>query len=404
MADDQARAGDRPTAARRPRPSPTETLRQRNRELAILNEIAQALNREVDLGRALQAALRQAAALLGLQTGWVWLLHEATGGAYLAAAMDLPPALACAPERMEGDCYCLDTFRDGDLRGAANVNVITCTRLKGLVDGTDGLRYHASIPLYAQGKKLGVLNLASPDWRELSADDLRLLHTVGDLLSIAVERARLFARSAQLGAIEERNRLARELHDTLAQGLAGIALHLETADALLSGAAEGAAARAAVREALALTRANLEEARRSVLDLRAAPLEGRTLAEALRALAGHPPGAGPRVSVEVRGGARPLPARLEAGLYRIAQEALANVRRHARARHATVCLRFLPDQVQLTIADDGRGFDPAAAPPGRFGLVGLNERAKLLGGSLRVRSGPGAGTRLDVTVPLEETT
>jgi two-component system NarL family sensor kinase len=385
------------------RPSPTEALRRRNHELAILNEIAQALNREVDLGQALHSALTEVAALFGLQTGWIWLLREETGAAYLAAAKNLPPALADAPERMDGTCYCLDTFRGGDLHGAANVNVITCSRLKGLVDGTDGLRCHASVPLYASGKKLGVLNVASADWRKLSGDDLRLLHTVGDLLSIAVERARLFARSARIGAIEERNRLARELHDTLAQGLAGIALRLETADALLSAGADAEAAREAVRAALALTRGNLEEARRSVLDLRAAPLEGRTLGEALRALAGEASAGGPRVHVEVRGGDRPLPTRLEVGLYRIAQEALTNVRRHAEARRATVRLRLLPDQVQLTVEDDGRGFDPTATPPGRFGLVGLNERAKLLGGHLHVRSCPGAGARLDVTVPLGET-
>src|SRR5207253_1437987 len=159
-------------------------------------------------------------------TGWIWLLREETGESYLAAAQNLPPALAHNPRLMEGSCYCLDSYRSGDLSGAANVNVVTCSRLKSLVDGTDGLRYHASIPLYAQEKRLGVLNLASADWRELSAEDLRLLHTVGDLLSIAVERARLFAQSAQLGAAEERNRLARELHDTLAQGLTAVALRL----------------------------------------------------------------------------------------------------------------------------------------------------------------------------------
>src|SRR4029079_12064962 len=101
----------------------------------------------------------------------------------------------------------------GDLAGAANVNVITCSRLSGLVDGTDGLRYHASIPLYAHGKPLGVLNVASTDWRELSEADLRLLYTVGDLLSIAVERARLFARSVQVGALEERKRPDRDIQE-----------------------------------------------------------------------------------------------------------------------------------------------------------------------------------------------
>lgn len=131
------------------------------------------------------------------------------------------------------------------------------------MDGTDGLRYHASFPLYAHGKELGVLNVASPDWRELSPEDLRLLYSVGDLLSIAVERARLFACSAHLGAVEERNRLAREIQDTLAQGLSAIALNLETADALLEGEADPERVGRAVRQALALTRASLDEARRS---------------------------------------------------------------------------------------------------------------------------------------------
>src|SRR5947209_4831811 len=202
--------------------SDTEKLKRRNRELSILNAIAEALNREVDLSQALQVALAQVARLLDLRTGWIWLLREDTGESYLAASLNLPPALANVPQRMEGHCHCLDTFRAGDLDGAANVNVVTCSRLQWLDAGagTGGLRYHASIPLYAHGKPLGVLNVASPDWRRLSAADLRLLYTVGDLVSIAVERARLFARQAQFGATAERNRLAREIHDTLAQGLA----------------------------------------------------------------------------------------------------------------------------------------------------------------------------------------
>jgi two-component system NarL family sensor kinase len=378
-----------------------ETLQRRNRELSILNTIAEALNRSVDLDQALRAALAQVAELLGLHTGWIWLLQEESGESYLAAAQNLPPALACNPRKMEGSCHCLDTYRAGDLAGAANVNVITCSRLSGVVDGTDGLRYHASIPLYALEKKLGVLNVASADWRELSPEDLRLLHTVGDLLSMAVERARLYAKSAQLGAAEERNRLARELHDTLAQGLAAVALRLETADALLESGADREQICQAVRQALALTRASLEEARRSVLDLRAAPLEGRTLAEALAALAQESARGGLTIDFEATGGGRPLPVRIEVGLYRIAQEAVTNILRHADARRVTLHVVTTPDQVRLAIADDGHGFDPADVPRDRFGLIGLNERARLLGGTLRLQSGAGTGTRLDVVVPLD---
>ncbi len=401
--------------------SDTEKLKRRNRELSILNAIAEALNREVDLNRALEVSLAQVARLLDLRTGWIWLLREDSGDAYLAATLNLPPALANAPQRMEGSCYCLDTFRAGDLDGAANLNVVTCSRLKWLEDGTGGLRYHASIPLYAHGKQLGVLNVASPDWRQLSAADLRLLYTVGDLVSIAVERARLFARQAEFGATLERNRLAREIHDTLAQGLAAITMQLETADALLEAGASSGGANAggassggsgpsaaertqkAIAQALSLARANLEEARRSVLDLRAAPLEGRTLAQALNALAEEASGKG---SVPVRfhatGASRPLPNRVEAGLYRIAQEAVANAVRHAGARTIRVKLLAQPAHVRLMVIDDGRGFDVNALPTDRYGLAGIQERVHLLGGKLTLQTSPGQGTQVDVLVPLSE--
>lgn len=377
-----------------------EELRQRNRELAILNAITEALNREIDLIQALKTTLAKVAELLDLETGWIFLIEEESGEHYLAAAQNLPPGLADSPARFEGSCYCLDTYRAGDMDGAANVNVVTCSRLKNLVDGADGLRYHGSIPIFAHGKELGLLNVASRDWKELSDDDRRLLYTVGDLLGIAIERARLFDKSVELGAIDERNRLAREIHDTLAQGLTAIALQLEQADLSLEGESSDQA-KIAVQQALALTRTNLDEARRSVLDLRAAPLEGRSLANALRALADESAlKHGLRVDYNVTGANQPLPLRVEASLFRIAQEAINNVVRHAEAEHLTTSLVVRPGSVRLSIEDDGVGFDPAATPGDRFGLVGLNERVKLLGGKLDVQSSPGQGTRLLVTVPL----
>ncbi|MGH2538420.1 MAG: histidine kinase, partial [Candidatus Promineifilaceae bacterium] len=276
-----------------------------------------------------------------------------------------------------------------------------CSRLKALVDGTDGLRYHASIPLYANQKKLGVMNVASPGWRQLSAEELRLLHIIGDMLSIAIERARLFDKSAQFGAVEERNRLAREIHDTLAQGMSALALQLETAEAMLETGAENQQVQGVLRQSLALARANLDEARRSVLDLRAAPLEGKTLAEALTDLAEEISSRDRLpIRLEVAGAERPLPARVEAGVYRMAQEALANVVRHAAARQAVLSLSVRPEQIEMQVADDGRGFEPAQDSAGRYGLIGLNERAKLLGGRLHLESAPGQGTRVHVVIPL----
>jgi two-component system NarL family sensor kinase len=380
-----------------------EDLERRNHELSVLNEIARELNRSVELGEALGFTLSQVAELLGLRTAWIWLIDDSSPEPYLAAARNLPPALSDDPRRMDGSryCYCLDTYKKGDLGGAANVNVLTCSRLDGLVDGTGGLRYHASIPLYAGDKKLGVMNVASPQWRGLSPEDLQLLSTIGDLLAIAVERARLYDRSARLGAVEERNRLAREIHDTLAQGLTATGLQLESAEALLDDASGAQRAREPLRRALSLTRSNLDEARRSVLDLRAAPLEGRSLPEALKTLVDRweaETGVGTRFKA-INGG-HPLPPRVEVALYRICQEALTNVARHAGASRVTVRLVATPDQVRLVVQDDGRGFDASHVRDDRHGLVGMRERADTIGGSLKVEGTTNGGTRIEITVPL----
>ena len=382
-------------------PTQTDQLKQRNRELSILNAIAHALNQSVDLDQALETALEKVAALLDLSTSWIWLMHEETGEPYLAAAQNLPPVLRDNPDRMGGWCYCLDTYQKGDLKGAANVNVVTCSRLKGLVEGTDGLQYHASIPLYAQKKKVGVLNVGSVEWRELSDEDLRLLNTVGDLMSIAIERARLYEKSVEIGAADERLRVAREIHDTLGQNLAAILMRLEILDALLEDNTDRKKLSETVRDAMALARGNLEDARRTVLDLRAAPLENRTLAEALQDL-GREIGDETNLDIRVKSiGGYPLSVRVEAGLYRMAQEALNNVVQHARARRVLVELTSTPEYVELVVEDDGRGFDPANVSEGRYGLVGLNERAHLLGGSFAIESAPEHGTRLDIRIPLE---
>jgi two-component system NarL family sensor kinase len=370
--------------------------------LRILNEIAKSLNRLTDIDDALHATLSRVVELFDLQTGWIWLLDEQTEQSYLAASQNLPPALVEDPLRMEGSCYCLDTYKAGDMEGAANVSIVTCSRLYGLVDGTKGLRHHASIPLYAHGKKLGVMNVASTNWRRLAPEDLRLLYTIGDLLGIAVERTRLYARSAELGAVQERNRLAREIHDTLAQGLSAVILHLESADAMLEADADGGRVQKAVRQSLELARANLDEARRSVIDLRAAPLEGRTLVAALKTLTAEASRGSLRTRVEVSGASRPLPVRVETGLFRIAQEALNNVAQHAKAQKALVRLITTPGEIRLVVSDDGRGFELEKVETQRFGLTGMNERARLLGGTLQVQTAPGEGTVIEVTIPTEK--
>jgi two-component system NarL family sensor kinase len=274
------------------------------------------------------------------------------------------------------------------------------------------LRFHASVPLFAGDKLLGVLNVASEDWRELRQEELQLLHIISDQIGLAIQRARLSAEhtrsAARLATIEERNRLAREIHDTLAQGLAAITLQLETADAL--AATRPQRAQEAIQRALRLARSNLEEARNSVMDLRAAPLRDHTLPEALAALVdgdiqqkNDEPVPAVQISCLPSVNWPVLPARIEVGLYRIAQEALANALRHAGAQHIEITLSVDEQWARLVVQDDGRGFDPdtvtQSVGAGHFGLTGMAERVKLLGGRICIQSGPGAGTCIDVSIP-----
>jgi two-component system NarL family sensor kinase len=374
---------------------------RRTRELSSLNAIAEVLNRTTDLSEALTRTLTLVAEVLGLHSGWVWLLDEA-GQFVPAATYHLPPHLQ-RPENMSGwPCLCLRTFVEGDLRGAANVNVLSCSRLSDVVDGTDGLRFHASVPMYVGGRRIGVMNVAMPQWRELAPEELQFLYTVGYQVGLAVEHTRLLETRTRLAQTEERNRLAREIHDTVAQTLAGLVLQLETVDVLMDRDPERAATVA--RGATGLARHALDDVRRSVMDLRAAPLEGLTLAEALRRFgARFERDHGLKADVVSTGPDRALPPRVEMAAFRVAQEALANAARHAHAGRVIVQLdagQSRSGTLLLRVEDDGRGFD-GAPPPGHFGLTGMSERARLAGGALEVASAAGTGTRITLELPLD---
>jgi two-component system, NarL family, sensor kinase len=301
-------------------------------------------------------------------------------------------------------CVCTEAFQRGRLN-PTNVEILGCSRLleayrQRVPEAALGLRYHASIPLYFQDRPLGIINVTGPSDRKLSDADLRLLATIAYQVGIAVERARLAEESTLLARAEERTRLAREIHDTLAQDLTAIGLDIEGALRHLEDQPEQARER--LQRALATSRASLEEARRSVLDLRAGPLEGRPLPEALAALSRaftSETGVQVRFSTDY---SQLLPSRFEAELYRVAQEALANVRKHAGATAVDMELRASDRGVVLLLADNGAGFDPDREPGDGQGLRGMRERVRLLAGRLRVQSRPGRGTKITVHVPLTE--
>lgn len=219
-------------------------------------------------------------------------------------------------------------------------------------------------------------------------------------------RRELAAAERREGTLAERERLAREIHDTLAQGLSSQRMLLQAADRLWD--ASPGTARDHVRTAATIAERSLAEARRFVHDLTPADLaEGGGLEQALRALADRETTPALTVRVHTEGTpSAPLPAPVESALLRIAQGALANVREHAGASSAALTLTCLDDQIMLDVTDDGHGFDvPAGAtrPAGDrgHGLPAIRARLRQLGGTLTIESSPGEGTALSASIPLE---
>ncbi|MFJ1702130.1 sensor histidine kinase [Kitasatospora sp. NPDC088346] len=217
-------------------------------------------------------------------------------------------------------------------------------------------------------------------------------------------RRELAATGRREGALAERERLAMEIHDTLAQGLSSQQMLLQAADRTWERDRD--TARGHVRTATAITARNLAEARRFVHDLAPAELaDGGTLDAALHALAERESTeSGRPVRCHIDGVPAPVPAAAQAALLRIAQGALANVREHAGARTAALTLSYLGDQAVLDVADDGCGFVPGS-PPGPdggrgHGLPAMRARLRQLGGTLTVESAPGEGTVVSASIPL----
>ncbi|MGV9908443.1 sensor histidine kinase [Streptomyces tendae] len=217
-------------------------------------------------------------------------------------------------------------------------------------------------------------------------------------------RADLARAQHTAGVLAERERLAREIHDTLAQGLSSIQLLLRAAERALPGRPDAAAGHVVAARQAAVD--NLAEARRFVAALTPPTLEGTTLAGALERLCATT-SARHRITARfhLTGAPAPLPTAHEVALLRIAQSALANTVRHADAGTAEITLSHLGDQVALDVVDDGTGFDPEELPPadpeaGGFGLAAMRARLDALGGALTVESAPGHGTALAARLPL----
>ncbi|MGW3347264.1 sensor histidine kinase [Nonomuraea rubra] len=243
---------------------------------------------------------------------------------------------------------------------------------------------------------IGVAAITAVTFWELQRESAARQLLIDDLIAA---RETLAASRHRTGVLEERERLAREIHDTLAQGLTSMGILLQAADR--AWATDPGLARAHVRRAAAAAAENLDEARRFVRDLRPPGLDnGGTLPEALTRLCADT-GGGPPVRLRLEGEQYPLEPGVQTALLRVAQGALANVRDHAGAAGATVTLSYLDGEVTLDVFDDGAGFaEPAPAPGRGYGLRAMRDRLEEVGGVLIVESAPGEGTAVGARIPV----
>ncbi|MGH3899637.1 MAG: GAF domain-containing sensor histidine kinase [Pseudonocardiaceae bacterium] len=270
----------------------------------------------------------------------------------------------------------------------------------------------ASVPMISRpGNLVGVLNVHTHDRREFTKADVELLGTVAGLMAGAIENASLHSRLAEreeamerfaerivLLGETERRRLAGEIHDGISQRIVSLSFHLSAAADSITSDPVGAAEQIARAQELAA--GALDETRHAIAGLRPPVLDDLGLAASLESLARSIP----LPNVQVDTVPTSLPEHVETAVYRIAQEALQNVMKHANAAHVHLRLSVTAGAVLLEISDDGAGFDPACATepagPVGYGLPGMQQRAELLGGQLTADSSPGRGTVVRLRVPI----
>jgi signal transduction histidine kinase len=255
------------------------------------------------------------------------------------------------------------------------------------------------VPILIAGRVGGVIGIRFTRQRSFRAEEIELAQALAHQAMLAFQLRRLARQSRHAAVAAERNRMARDIHDTLAQGFTGVIMQLEAAEEAMSQSLASKVEEHVIR-AGELAREGLGEARRSVRALRPLALDRKDLGEALEDLirkmtAGTPV----RAEFNVHGQPRELPLEWEENLLRIGQEVLTNVLRHAQASEFNAQLTFDDGETRLDLRDNGSGFDPAGRHDG-FGLQGMRERVEGIGGRLSIRSARGEGTAISIDLPF----
>lgn len=367
----------------------------RLQELGILKEIAELLNKGTETDEILTDVLEKLLGVTGLKTGWIFLIG--VDGSYrLAARKNLPEALSrsnYAP-MCAGECWCIEKYRNGRLAKATNI--MECKRLEDAIlnnlGDTGELTHHATVPLRAGDEKFGILNVGSPHKTHFDKEELALLESVALQIGTSLKRIKLAQREQELALTAERNRLARDLHDSVNQLLFSVSLTAK-GGASMAEAHEVKETFAYIQE---LAQEALNEMRALIWQLRPQGLENGIVS----ALRGYAQMLGLELDIHVKGVLN-LPAKIEEGLWRIGQESMANCKKHSGQTKISINIAAERNWVSLEISDPGCGFhysDGNELPS--LGLKGMKDRAEGLGGKFRIESAQGRGTKLSAKIPV----
>lgn len=375
----------------------------RRREAETLYVLGTEITALSDVGRVLEHVVASARDLLAADVGILSLLDEARGRLVIRAATGL-----------RGDALLGATLAPG--QGVAGQVVLTgqplvvsdyltdarITHELDTVVRQEGLQTHLAVPISTRGKAVGCLTVAFRRQRPAGDDEVHLLARIANQAAIAIENARLYEQVQSLAILEERDRLAREMHDSLGQSLGFLNLKAKLVEDLVAAGRVREAEEELVQMRRTIHEA-YDEVRHAILGLRTSGAREdlevalRVQATRFREQARVP------VTVEARGPIPHLPALVAVQVTRIVQEALTNVRKHARARTVSVTMGVEEGRLVVRVADDGVGFDVAAvqaAAGARFGLETMRERAEGIGGTLEITSAPARGTVVALSVPV----
>ncbi len=358
----------------------TREIERRRRVSDSLRDILQVLNSNRPLPEILDVIVRQAQELLGADASAIYQLHEGS------KPLSFQAGVGISPEQL-ARAYASEAVATGDGEPAAASAAEPVFRA-----GDRDYCAQLAVPLKIKGEHYGGLMLYYLEPRKFSPEEIELAVMFGDQAELAIENARLRVQVERSAVAAERNRIARDLHDSVTQTLFSASLIADVLPRLVERHPDESIRR--LEDLRQLTRGALAEMRTLLLELRPATLMEVNIEELLRQLTEAARGRA-RIPIEVNVSLlAPLPPDVKVAYYYVAQEALNNVAKHARAGQVDVTLDAAPDAIAMTIRDDGVGFDAATVTPEHLGLAIMRERSEAIGGRLEIESRPGAGTSI----------